>query len=106
MDAGTDNKNSNSNQVEDKEREAIKAKQLSGYPSNNNYPRKLSKREKKNNTATKSIEDQKLVIRKDFIENRHAQLHSQLVIKSEQQTKKEVTRSIETEKIAEKKSEL
>ena len=26
MDAGTDNKNSNSNQVEDKEREAIKAK--------------------------------------------------------------------------------
>ena len=52
---------------EEKEFKEIKQ---SGYPNNNNYPRKLSKREKKTSTATKSIEDQKLVIRKDFIENR------------------------------------
>ena len=65
------------------------------YPNNNNYPRKLSKhKEKKNSTATKSIEDQKLVIRKDFIENRQAQLHNQLVNKSEQQSlKKEASRA-------------
>lgn len=54
---------------EDKEKEAKDVK-LNSYPSNNNYPRKLGKRERKNSTATKSIEEQKLVIRKDFIENR------------------------------------
>ena len=55
MDAGTDNKN-NGNQLEDKEREVVKSK-LNSYPSNNNYPRKLTKREKKTNAATKSIEE-------------------------------------------------
>ena len=55
MEAGTNDNKNNGNQIEEKE--AVKAAKLSTYPSNNNYPRKLSKREKKNNTATKSIED-------------------------------------------------
>ena len=95
-----DNANPNDNKVssgttiidEEKEKETKEIKS-NVYPNNNNYPRKLSKsqRDKKNSAATKSIEDQKLVIRKDFIENRQSQLHNQLLNKNESQpTKKEV----------------
>ena len=47
-------------------------KEISSYPSNSNYPRKLSNKikDKKISAATKSVEDQKLTIRKDFIAER------------------------------------
>ena len=47
-------------------------KEISSYPSNSNYPRKLSNKikDKKTSAATKSVEDQKLTIRKDFIAER------------------------------------
>ena len=47
-------------------------KEISSYPSNSNYPRKLSNKikDKKTSAASKSIEDQKLTIRKDFIAER------------------------------------
>ena len=47
-------------------------KEIQGYPNNSNYPRKLNNKlkDKKSNIATKSIEEQKLTIRKDFIGER------------------------------------
>ena len=46
--------------------------EASSYPNNSNYPRKLTNKikDKKTTAATKSIEDQKLTIRKDFVAER------------------------------------
>lgn len=50
---------------------------MQGYPNNSNYPRKLNNKlkDKKLNTNTKSIEEQKLTIRKDFLGDRRGQLN-------------------------------
>ena len=48
------------------------AVEASSYPNNSNYPRKLTSKikDKKTTAATKSIEYQKLTIRKDFVAER------------------------------------
>ena len=52
-------------------------KEIQGYPNNSNYPRKLNNKlkDKKLNANTKSIEEQKLTIRKDFLVDRQGQLN-------------------------------